>query len=390
MQFIAPREAYEITNFPTALYIQVLFGLRTSIKSILSGFCPTVLAAFNILKQEWEQMANDIRNGTLKSSLKLTDSQRSALEEAMGGGDPQRADEIVKIMCQSDFKSVAHRLWPELTLVSAIAGGSFVTYIPKLQYFLGDKIHIGSSVYAASEGLFGINKWMSSRTSAYSLQTNSIFFEFIPIANADNPKCTLLAEEIKANEVYEIIVTTSDGFYRYRMGDFIKVLEEADANEPPVIDVIGRKNIIGNVFGERVTEYQLTAAISASMGPNGPWNQYSLQDYLVTIDMKSIPPRYQLWVEGSPNVHAGGSDMLTEGGLFIEKQLAEMNMAYDTFRDQNMIGPLSVMEVAAGTFAVLISTLRQKSFVNESQLKIPRITANSQLIEILESSKVKI
>ena len=39
-------------------------------------------------------------------------------------------------------------------------------------------------------------------------------------------------------------MTTSDGFYRYRMGDFIKVLEEADANEPPVIDVIGRKSIM--------------------------------------------------------------------------------------------------------------------------------------------------
>ena len=193
-QFIAPREAYEITDFPTALYIQVLFGLRTSIKSIFAALCPTVLAAFNILKQEWEQMASDIRNGTLKSSLKLTDSQRSALEEAMGGADPQRADEIVKIMCQSDFKSVAHRLWLDLTLFFAITGGSFATYIPKLQYFLGDKIDMRSLVYVASEGMFGVNKCMNSHTSAYSLQTHSIFLEFIPIADADNPKCTLLAE----------------------------------------------------------------------------------------------------------------------------------------------------------------------------------------------------
>ena len=97
-QFIAPKEAYEITDFPTSLYIQVLFGLRTSIKSILTALCSTVLAALNVLAQEWEQTANDIRNGTLKSSLKLTDSQRSALEEAMGGGDPQRAYKIVKII----------------------------------------------------------------------------------------------------------------------------------------------------------------------------------------------------------------------------------------------------------------------------------------------------
>ena len=103
-----------------------------------------------------------------------------------------------------------------------------------------------------------------------------------------------------------------------------------------------------------MTEYQLTAAITASMGPNGPWNQYSLEDYLVTIDMKSIPPRYQLWVEGSPTVHAADSNLLTEGALVIDKKLAEINRGYCNLRrDRNMIGPLSVMEVAAGTFAVL-------------------------------------
>ena len=76
---------------------------------------------------------------------------------------------------------------------------------------------------------------------------------------------------------------------------------------------------------------------------------------IVTIDMKSIPPRYQLWVEGSPTVHAADSNLLTEGALFIDKKLAEINRGYCNLRrDRNMIGPLSVMEVAAGTFAVLL------------------------------------
>ena len=63
----------------------MVFGLKaSSIECILAGFCPAVLTAFNLLAQEWEQMANDIRNGTLKSSLNLTESQRIALEEALG------------------------------------------------------------------------------------------------------------------------------------------------------------------------------------------------------------------------------------------------------------------------------------------------------------------
>ena len=123
--FVAPRGAYQITDFMSAIYVQMVFGLKTSsVKCILAGFCPTVLTAFNLLAQEWEQMVNDIRNGTLKPSLNLTESQRVTLEEALGDGDLQRADQLVAIMSESakcDFKSVAHQLWPNLTHITTVA-----------------------------------------------------------------------------------------------------------------------------------------------------------------------------------------------------------------------------------------------------------------------------
>ena len=255
----------------------MVFGLKaSSIECILAGFCPAVLTAFNLLAQEWEQMANDIRNGTLKSSLNLTESQRIALEEALGDGDPQRADQLVAIMSESakcGFKSVAHQLWPNLTHITTVAGGTFATYIPQIQHYLSENVHIGSPVYVSSECTFGVNKWSVSRVSAYSLLTSISFFEFIPLADADNAKpTTLLADEIKVGEVYEIVVTTSGGLYRYRNGDLIKVLE-GDASEPPVIDVLDRKNIVLSIFSEKVTDYQLAATITATTGPDSPWNQ---------------------------------------------------------------------------------------------------------------------
>ena len=205
-QFIAPPEAFKITDFMSAIYVQMVFGLKTSsVKCIFTGFCSTVLTAFNLLAQEWEQMVGDIRNGTLKPSLNLTESQRIALTEAMGDGDPQRADELVAILSDSarcgDFKSLAGKLWPNLSFVIAIAGGSFTTYIPQLEHYLGDKIRIISPVYGATEGKFGVNKLQHNRVSAYSLLTSQVFFEFIPLAYAgsNEPKTTLLAEEIKVH-----------------------------------------------------------------------------------------------------------------------------------------------------------------------------------------------
>ena len=400
LHFLAPPEAYQIADFKSAVYIQMVFGLKTSsVKCILAGFCPTVLTAFNLLAQEWEQMIEDIRNGTLKSSLDLTESQKIALNKAMGDGDFKRADELNIVLSNSAkcdggrFKSVAQQLWPNLSLISAIAGGSFATYVPKLQHYLGDKIHIGSHLYVATEGMFGVNKWPHSRVSAYSLMTSQIFFEFIPLANADSSQpITLLAEEIKVGEVYEIVVTTSRGLYRYRMGDLIKVLEEGSASEPPVIDVLGRKNLVLNICGEKVTEYQLTAAITAAIGPDGPWNQYLLQGYILTANTKSIPPTHQLWIEFSPREDTSVIDMQTtiaEGAAYIDKTLAEMNTPYGDSRVRNMIGPLMVSTVNAGTFVTVVNTLKQKSHVSENQLKVPHITANTHLIDVLERAKVE-
>ena len=291
--FVAQHEVYQLSDFMSAIYVQMVFGLKTSsVKCIGAGFCSTVLTAFNLLSQEWEQMAKDVRTATLKPSLNLTQSQRIALEEALGDGDPQRADQLIAILSDCSkcgFKSVAHQLWPNLTLIIAIAGGSFAAYIPQLQHYLSDKVHIGSPVYIGTEGAFGINKWLLSRVSAYSLLTSKVFFEFIPVADADKSQpATLLAEEIKVGELYEIVMTTSDGLYRYRIGDVIKVLEEGDASEPPVIDVVGRKNLMLNIFSEKVTDYQVALAVTAATGPGGPWNRYLIQSYIHDVS------RYQV------------------------------------------------------------------------------------------------
>ena len=70
-----------------------------------------------------------------------------------------------------------------------------------------------------------------------------------------------------------------------------------------MIDVLGRKKLVLSICGEKVTDYQLTAAITAATGPDGPWNQIFIQGYMMTADVKSIPPAYRLWVELSPSIY---------------------------------------------------------------------------------------
>ncbi|MBQ7677451.1 MAG: GH3 auxin-responsive promoter family protein, partial [Lachnospiraceae bacterium] len=92
----------------------------------------------------------------------------------------------------------------------------------------------------------------------YNRAPSSCFFEFIPDdprtkdgsdGNEDedaNPK-TLLIDELEQGKSYELVVTNQSGFYRYRMGDVIKVL--GFYNESPMICFKDRKNNIVSVAG---------------------------------------------------------------------------------------------------------------------------------------------
>ena len=132
--------------------------------------------------------------------------------------------------------------------------------------------------------------------------------------------------------------------------------------------------------------------MTTTTGPDGPWNQYFVQEYMMSANANSLPPVYQLWVELSPKAPTSDSGniqaikFLSEGAAYIDKKLTEMNVIYANFRAGNMIGPMSVSEVNIGTFVTIISTLKKRSLVSESQLKIPHITADPQLIEVLQKS----
>ena len=64
-----------------------------------------------------------------------------------------------------------------------------------------------------------------------------------------------------------------------------------------------------------------------------------------------------------------------------------MNVLYAHYRAGNMIAPMSVTEVNTGTFVTIVSTLKKRSLVTENQLKVPCITADPQLIEVLQRSQ---
>ena len=386
----APPEAYYIADLTDALYVQIVFTLKrttltnwTNSTTIMSFFISTLLTALNILASEWKQMVKDIQQGRLKHSLKLTLEERESLQEAMGGPDPARANELKSIFNSAsvtNFRNIIPQLWPSVDLVSVLCGGEFSHYIPRLQYFLGESISLFSFFYVSSEGLLGVNKWPYKRTSAYALLPESKFYEFIPLDQTESPDPeVLLTDEIEVNKDYEIVITTGEGLYRYRLGDIIKVVEKS--HEGPVIDVVGRKKMAINLNGCKLYAFQVNDAIGALISH---FKDQSMDtDYLISADTSVIPPRYIVWLE------CEGSDVTaTEASAIIDGHLRSVNLEYAGSVEDGIIGQLAIKMLKPEAIADVKRILKPQSAVGETQMKLPRVVWDAELLDFLASRTI--
>ena len=127
--------------------------------------------------------------------------------------------ELRKIFHRGFDRPVAADVWPSFCYIQAIGSSAFLAYTAIVRRFTGE-IPIHMSVYAASEGLFGIAVRMNS--PEYVIVPDSGYYEFIPEEAADLPEEALREHTLELNELqlgkkYEMVVTNLSGLYRYRI-----------------------------------------------------------------------------------------------------------------------------------------------------------------------------
>lgn len=195
--YSTPKAGFEILSEPEALYVHLLFGLRDkSLGMLEANFSSIILSSFDALYQNWSDIADDIERGEVKSNLKIDESVREELNNALTP-NPQRANEIRDIMKSGSKVGIGKRLWPDCNLILAADSGSFDLPAKLLRETYGKGIPIYSPLYAASEGLLGLNIWPRNQPSLYLLALQSMFFEFIPVehCNEDQPQ-TLFMDQV--------------------------------------------------------------------------------------------------------------------------------------------------------------------------------------------------
>ena len=207
------------------MYLFAFYALREkNLICIRTPFMAAVSDFFCYIEKHWEDLCRDIEEGVLRPSARTSSILLKRLSTDLQP-DPKRAMELRKIFHRGFDRPVVADVWPSICYVQAIGGSAFSAYTAIVRRFTGE-IPIHMSVYAASEGLFGIAVRMNS--PEYVIVPDSGYYEFIPEEAADLPKEALREHTLELNELqlgkkYEMVVTNLSGLYRYRIGDVVIV-----------------------------------------------------------------------------------------------------------------------------------------------------------------------
>jgi len=407
--YTTPAVAFDVQSETELLFLHALYALLDENLGFLeSNFCNRILNFFVLLDDQWENLIQTIETGSLPLSLNIDDAVRRELESGLKP-NPYRAEELKRIKEEHDEgvkivdndvghanrPSFARKLWPNLHTILASETGTFAIYGEMLrQQYIGNDITIYSPLYAATEGLLGVNPNIEGKT--YILHPCSMFYEFYPIEkdpgesshdNSIDSEKTLFIEQLQPGKEYEVIITNLTGLYRYRFGDVIRCV--GYEGEAPIVEIAYRIGQFLNAGGERTSEETFYKALSNTVAKD--WGlslkEYTTVEYFLKGNRK---PRYIVFVEladketGSISVERS---LTRREKIKLDERLGEENKSYKSLRSRGRLEEIEVVTVRKGTFERLRKQMVSCG-VGTTQIKQPRVTRNEMLIRMLEESKV--
>ncbi|CAM2076675.1 MULTISPECIES: GH3 auxin-responsive promoter family protein [Clostridia] len=372
--YTSPYEVMKIKDKNAALYLHLLFALEDKNLTYISGvFISNVLDALRTLEDNAELLVRDIRRGSINRNLNIDGETRKKLNKCLKP-NAGRADEI-ELEFSKGFEGICRRIWPKLIYIASVTGANFSIYDDMVNYYTGS-VPIYSPAYASTEAMIGINPYISK--IRYVIIPDTVFYEFIPVkeSNKENPQ-TYCIDELKVGEKYEIIITSYAGFYRYRLGDVVKVVDYY--NNSPEIEFLYRKNQALNMVSEKTTEDHLRESLSKTVKEFN----LSLVDYTTLEDNRITPGRYVFYLEFNEEIPKSKIKFIENT---LDKELQKANLAYGRFRKNNRLACLSINIVRRNTFDIIKRYLISKG-VSKSQIKIPRVITNKKdILNILNDN----
>ena len=266
-------------------------------------------------------------------------------------------------------------VWPNLELFMH-GGVSFVPYREKFRQLIPSAQMHYLETYNASEGFFGIQD-RDGHEDMLLMLDYGIFYEFIKSdeATSENPKVIGL-DEVTTDTLYELLITTNGGLWRYKVGDVIRFT----STNPYRIQISGRTKHYINTFGEELMVDNAEKALALACEKTGARiNEYTAGPVFMELG-SSGAHEWLIEFEKAP-------ESLGYFAEVLDNALKSINSDYEAKRYRNItLGPPIVQSMVRGTF---YNWMKNRGKLG-GQNKVPRLANNRQYLdEILAFQSLK-
>ncbi len=319
-----PKELMGLADGEATMYLTMLFALRyDDIAIVTSNNAARLYARIRYAQEHAEDIINDMRHGTVRSELNLTDEERRMAEGYMTP-NPDRADRLQEILDSGRENFIPRFYWPYLMAARFWLSGSVGVNVPRVRPLLPEGTVYFDIGYGASEAKINIPGRPDEGSG--TLATFSAFYEFVPVGGGD----PLTADMLEDGGQYELLVTNYSGLYRYNLNDIVAV--RGFDGDTPVIEFVTKSREILNIAQEKVPAPGVLDCVNKMADMYG----FSVRQAQVREDPES--QSYEVYVEPESPIDVPAGEMADD----LDRILSE---TFELYGRNRMLGSLNRLNV---------------------------------------------
>ena len=276
---------------------------------------------------------------------------------------------VLREVLKATGAETIHDIWPNLE-VFFHGGISFEPYRKQYEAITDSfKMHF-LETYNASEGFFAVQD-REEPGAMLLIPDAGVYYEFDPMDGRE----PLKAWEVEKGKVYALVITSSNGLWRYPLGDTVCI----ETTSPLRISIAGRTKLFINAFGEELMVHNSDAALAETCKRlNCRVSDYTAAP-VYTTDASHGRHQWLVEFEQAP-------DSLPDFAAELDKSLCAENSDYAAKRAGSIfLDPVEVIEVPQGTFDRWLESTGKLG----GQRKVPRLSPDRRIVDpILETLEV--
>lgn len=335
--FAVPGAVGQAPHVEPCRYVTLWFLVRCADLSLVSVWNPSFLTLLmDALERHGERLAEDLERGTLRppehdaDGVPLANTERAPGWESLvrglqGTRDTTRAQVLRAAL--RDSAASARTLWPGLALLSMWTDAQAAHAVASARRRF-EGVEVQGKGLLATEGVITLPLFDAP---APVLAVRSHFLEFMDPERPDARP--LLAHELTVGRAYAVLLSTSGGLLRYRLGDLVRV--EGFVHATPCLRFLGRADAVTDLVGEKLSAARVGTVLEATLDTPRP-------AFAMLAPEWGTPPAYRLFLE--TDLPDERLESLAAG---VERALCEGHH-YRYARELGQLGPVRAVRVEHG------------------------------------------